>query len=73
MSAAPTKGGKRAKTSQLTVRQVKSSIGGSPTQRATLRSLGLKHIGDEVVKSDRPEIRGMVRAVAHLVTVEEVK
>ena len=35
-------------------------------------SLGLKRIGDVVVKEDRPEIRGMVRAVTHLVAVEEV-
>ena len=38
----------------------------------TLRSLGLKRIGDTVVKEDRPEIRGMVNAVRHLVVVEEV-
>jgi large subunit ribosomal protein L30 len=37
-----------------------------------LRSLGLKRIGDVVVKEDRPEIRGMVTTVAHLVDVEEV-
>ncbi|HEX7189474.1 MAG TPA: 50S ribosomal protein L30, partial [Actinomycetes bacterium] len=38
----------------------------------TLRSLGLKRLGDVVVKEDRPEIRGMVNTVSHLVTVEEV-
>ncbi|MEN9716348.1 MAG: ribosomal protein, partial [Actinomycetota bacterium] len=38
-----------------------------------LRSLGLKRIGDTVVKEDRPEIRGMVNTVRHLVSVEEVK
>jgi large subunit ribosomal protein L30 len=37
-----------------------------------LRSLGLKRIGDVVVKADRPEFRGMIQAVRHLVTVEEV-
>jgi large subunit ribosomal protein L30 len=58
--------------SRLKVRQIKSGIGGTPGQRETLRSLGLKRLRDEVVKEDRPEIRGMVRAVAHLVTVEEV-
>lgn len=57
---------------QLKVTQIKSEIGGKDNQRQTLRSLGLKHIGDVVVKQDRPEIRGMVRAVRHLVTVEEV-
>ena len=59
--------------SQLRVTQVKSSIGGTSGQRNTLRSLGLKHVGDSVVKDDRPEFRGMVAAVAHLVTVSEVQ
>ncbi|HEX6197777.1 MAG TPA: 50S ribosomal protein L30 [Jiangellaceae bacterium] len=59
--------------SQIKVRQVRSEIGGTKVQRDTLRSLGLKRIGDEVVKEDRPEIRGMVKAIAHLVTMEEVK
>jgi large subunit ribosomal protein L30 len=58
--------------SELRVKQVKSRIGGTRVQRETLRSLGLRRIGDVVVKADRPEIRGMVQAVRHLVTVEEV-
>jgi len=37
------------------------------------RSLGLKRIGDVVIKEDRPEIRGMVATVQHLVKVEEVE
>jgi large subunit ribosomal protein L30 len=57
---------------ELRVTQVKSKIGGTRVQRETLRSLGLRRIGDMVVKADRPEIRGMVQAVRHLVTVEEV-
>jgi large subunit ribosomal protein L30 len=57
---------------RLKVTQTRSEIGGKQDQRDTLRSLGLKRIGDTVVKQDRPEFRGMVRAVAHLVTVEEV-
>ena len=57
---------------QLKVQQHKSTIGCKKNQRDTLRTLGLKRIGDVVVKEDRPEFRGMVRAVAHLVTVEEV-
>ena len=56
----------------LRVTQVKSKIGGTRVQRETLRSLGLRRIGDVVVKADRPEFRGMVQAVRHLVTVEEV-
>jgi large subunit ribosomal protein L30 len=57
---------------ELRVTQVRSRIGGTKAQRDTLRSLGLRRIGDVVVKADRPELRGMVRAVRHLVTVEEV-
>jgi len=57
---------------RLKVTQKRSEIGGTQGQRDTLRSLGLKRIGDVVVKEDRPEIRGMVNAVPHLVTVEEV-
>ncbi len=57
---------------RLKVTQTRSGIGGKQNQRDTLRSLGLKRIGDVVVKEDRPEIRGMVNAVRHLVVVEEV-
>jgi large subunit ribosomal protein L30 len=57
---------------QLKIVQTKSGIGGKQNQRDTLRSLGLKRIGDEAVKEDRPEIRGMLATVPHLITVEEV-
>jgi large subunit ribosomal protein L30 len=57
---------------RLKVTQIRSGIGGLQNQRETLRSLGLKHIGDVVLKEDRPEIRGMVSTVRHLVAVEEV-
>jgi large subunit ribosomal protein L30 len=57
---------------RLKVRQVRSVIGRKQNQRETLRSLGLKRIGDVVVKEDRPEIRGMIAIVPHLVAVEEV-
>lgn len=57
---------------RLRVTQRKSGIGGTHGQRATLRSLGLKRMHDTVVQEDRPEIRGMVHRVTHLVTVEEV-
>ena len=57
---------------QLKVTQRRSVIGGTRTQRAALRSLGLKRIGDVVVKDDRPEFRGMIKTVRHLVAVEEV-
>jgi len=58
---------------RLLVRQVKSGIGSKSNQRGTLRTLGLKRIGDEASHEDRPEIRGMVATVAHLVTVQEVE
>ena len=58
---------------RLKVTQIKSGISGKQNQRDTLRSLGLKRIGDVVVKEDRPEIRGMVQAIPHLVAVEEVE
>ena len=57
---------------ELKVTQIKSKIGGKKEHRDSLRSLGLHRIGDVVVKQDRPEIRGMINAVRHLVTVEEV-
>jgi large subunit ribosomal protein L30 len=57
---------------RLKVTQTRSGIGGKANQRETLRSLGLKRLGDVVVKEDRPEIRGMVNTVTHLVRVEEV-
>ena len=58
---------------QLKVTQTKSKIGGTKAQRDSLRSLGLHRIGDSVVKADRPEIRGMIQVVRHLVAVEEVQ
>lgn len=57
----------------LKVTQIRSGIGAKPNQRQTLRSLGLKRLHDVVVKEDRPEIRGMVATVPHLVSVEEVE
>lgn len=58
---------------RLKVTQIRSKIGSKQNQRETLRSLGLKRINDVVVKEDRPEIRGMIHTVTHLVRVEEVE
>ena len=58
---------------KLKVTQVRSEIGSKQNQRATLRSLGLRKINDVVLKEDRPEIRGMIFTVSHLVSVEEVQ
>ena len=57
----------------MKITQLKSGIGYKQNQRETLRTLGLKRIRDVVVKEDRPEIRGMVATVTHLVSVEEVE
>ena len=57
---------------RLKVEQKRSTIGCKQNQRDTLRTLGLKRIGDVVVKEDRPEIRGMLQTVRHLIVVEEV-
>ncbi|HZP53671.1 MULTISPECIES: 50S ribosomal protein L30 [Actinocrinis] len=58
---------------KLKVTQVRSKIGTKQNHRETLRSLGLKRINHSVIKEDRPEIRGMVHTVRHLVVVEEVE
>ncbi len=55
----------------LTVTQVKSAIGTKPKHRGTLRALGLGRIGKTNTLPDRPEIRGMIARVPHLITVEE--
>ena len=57
--------------SELTVIQIKSSIGTKPKHRGTLRALGLRKIGDRTTLPDRPEIRGMIARVPHLVEVKE--
>ena len=55
----------------LKVTQIKSAIGSKPKQRGTLRALGLGRIGKTNTLPDRPEIRGMLHKVPHLVRVEE--
>ena len=57
--------------SELTVTQIKSAIGTKPKHRGTLRALGLGRIGKSNTLPDRPEIRGMLARVPHLVSVEE--
>jgi large subunit ribosomal protein L30 len=59
--------------SRLKVTQVRSVIDRPKDQKATVRALGLLRIGHTVQKDDRPEIRGMISKVSHLVRVEEVK
>jgi len=55
----------------ITVTQVKSAIGAKPKTRGTLRALGLGRIGKTNTLPDRPEIRGMIQRVPHLIDIEE--
>jgi large subunit ribosomal protein L30 len=57
---------------KLRVTQRRSVIDRPRDQKATIRALGLHRMNDSVVKDDRPEIRGMIEKVRHLVEVEEV-
>jgi large subunit ribosomal protein L30 len=61
-----------APVGKLKITQVKSRIGSRQNQRDTLRTLGLRKIGQSTVRDDRPAVRGMIRTVAHLVKVEKV-
>jgi large subunit ribosomal protein L30 len=58
---------------KLRVTQVKSGIGGTEKQRLTLKGLGLTRMGRSVELVDNLSVRGMIRKVAHLVTVEPVE
>ncbi len=64
-----TKSGRKEKALRIT--WVKSGIGYSKKQRATIKSLGLKRLGGTVVWKDDPVTRGMIEKVKHLVEVEE--
>ena len=58
--------------SDLKITQVRGVIGARWKQRESLRTLGLHKIRQSVVREDSPQTRGLIKAVAHLVTVEEV-
>jgi large subunit ribosomal protein L30 len=57
--------------SELTITQLKSSNGADRRQRDTLRSIGLRRIGQSVTRPDSPQLRGMIHKVRHLVEVSE--
>lgn len=57
---------------KLKIKQIRSGIGRKEDQKRTLKALGLKKIRDIVEHEDRPEIRGMIHKISHLVEVEEV-
>lgn len=56
----------------LKITQTRSLIGGKEKQAAALQTLGLGRIGKSTVREDRPEVRGQITVVSHLVSVEEV-
>jgi large subunit ribosomal protein L30 len=56
---------------RLKVTQVKSEIGFDRRQRATLMGLGIRKLHQSVSLENTPDVRGMLHAVRHLVTVEE--
>jgi large subunit ribosomal protein L30 len=58
---------------KLKVTQRRSVIGRPRDQKQTVRRLGLHRINDSVLQEDRPDIRGMIAKVSHLVDVEEVQ
>ncbi|MCB9498290.1 MAG: 50S ribosomal protein L30 [Bacillales bacterium] len=57
----------------LKIKLVKSPVSSKPDQRATVKALGLTKLQSEVVKNDNPQIRGMIKKIAHLIEVSEVK
>ncbi|MDO5720677.1 MAG: 50S ribosomal protein L30 [Actinomycetaceae bacterium] len=57
---------------QLKITRKRSDIGRPQKQRDTMQSLGLRKIGQTVTRPDNPAVRGMIRAVRHMVEVEEV-
>ena len=59
-----------AAETKVRITQRRSLSGASPSQRDTLRTLGLRGIGRSVERRDSPELRGMIRVVEHLVVVE---
>ncbi|OBJ69784.1 50S ribosomal protein L30 [Mycobacterium sp. 1274756.6] len=60
-----------AKTKQLKITQVRSTIGARWRQRESLRTLGLRKIRQSVIRDDNPQTRGLIAAVHHLVQVED--
>jgi large subunit ribosomal protein L30 len=57
---------------QLKITWTKSFIGCPQTQRATIKSLGLRKLYQAIIKEDSPQLRGQINKVKHLLTVEEL-
>ncbi|MFN2525604.1 MAG: 50S ribosomal protein L30 [Actinomycetota bacterium] len=58
---------------KLKIKQVRSVLDRGAKQRGTIRALGLKRTGDVVIHEDTPTVRGMLRAVGHLLEIEETQ
>ena len=57
--------------SGVSIKQVRSANGSNPSQKATLRALGLGRIGRVVERKDSPQLQGQIRVVSHLVEVDD--
>ncbi len=57
--------------SALKIKQVRSANGSNPSQKATLKALGLGRIGKAVERKDSPQLQGQIRVVSHLVEVDD--
>ena len=58
---------------KLVITQRRSGIGRAANQKATIRALGLKHMHQQVVHEDSPQIRGMIEKISHLIEVQEME
>jgi large subunit ribosomal protein L30 len=56
--------------SGVTIKQIRSANGSKPSQKATLRALGLGRIGKSVEREDSPQLQGQIRVVSHLIEVD---
>ena len=75
-AAAASKGKKAEKkvaVKHLRIKLVRSVIGRPQKQREVVKGLGLRRINSEVLREDRPETRGMIRKIPHLIEVEELE
>ncbi|MFC2165510.1 50S ribosomal protein L30 [Acidobacteriota bacterium] len=64
---------KKTAVKQLRIKLVRSVIGRPQKQREVVKGLGLRRINSEVIREDRPETRGMIRKIPHLIEVEELE
>ena len=64
---------KKKKAKQIAITQVRSGLGSPGKQRRTLEALGFRKHQQTIIHDDSPAIRGMVAAIPHLVSVEEIE